>query len=75
MNWKIKVTIGEVSMEAEIPLSERSVIATEKDGTAGKTINLLKDLADEVLKTSLEFENKRPKGFKERVTKYNFRKF
>ena len=42
MNWKIKVTIGEVSMEAEIPLSERSVIATEKDGTAGKTINLLK---------------------------------
>jgi hypothetical protein len=74
MNWKIKVTIGEVSMEAEIPLSERSVIATEKDGTAGKTINLLKDLADEVLKTSLEFENKRPKGFKERVTKCNFRK-
>jgi hypothetical protein len=61
MNWKIKVTIGEVSMEAEIPLSERSVIDLKEDGTAGKTIDLIKDLTAEALKTSLEFENKRPK--------------
>ena len=61
MNWKIKVTIGEVSMEAEIPLSERSVIDLKEDGTAGKTIDLIKDLTAEALKTSLEFENKKPK--------------
>jgi hypothetical protein len=61
MNWKVKVTVGEVSMEAEIPLSERSHISLEEDGTAGRTIDLMKDLTAEVLKTSLEFENKRPK--------------
>ncbi len=61
MNWKVKVTVGEVSMEAEIPLSERSHISLEQDGTAGRTIDLMKDLTAEVLKTSLEFENKRPK--------------
>ena len=61
MNWKVKVTVGEVSMEAEIPLSERSHISLEEDGTAGRTRDLLKDLTAEVLKTSLEFENKRPK--------------
>ena len=60
MNWKVKVTVGEVSMEAEIPLSERSHISLEQDGTAGRTIDLMKDLTAEVLKTSLEFENKRP---------------
>jgi hypothetical protein len=61
MNWKVKVTVGEVSMEAEIPLSERSHISLEEDGTAGRTVDLMKDLTAEVLKTSLEFENKRPK--------------
>jgi hypothetical protein len=61
MNWKVKVTVGEVSMEAEIPLSERSHISLEEDGTAGRTIDLMKDLTAEVLKTSLEFKNKRPK--------------
>ena len=61
MNWRVKVTVGEVSMEAEIPLSERSHISLEQDGTAGRTIDLMKDLTAEVLKTSLEFENKRPK--------------
>ena len=61
MNWKVKVTVGEVSMEAEIPLSERSHISLEEDGTAGRTRDLMKDLTAEVLKTSLEFENKRPK--------------
>ena len=61
MNWRVKVTVGEVSMEAEIPLSERSHISLEEDGTAGRTRDLLKDLTAEVLKTSLEFENKRPK--------------
>jgi hypothetical protein len=61
MSWKVKVSVGEVSMEAEIPLSERSHISLEEDGTAGRTIDLMKDLTAEVLKTSLEFENKRPK--------------
>jgi|688.fasta_scaffold699623_3 hypothetical protein len=69
MNWKIKVTIGEVSMEAEIPLSERSVIDLKEDGTAGKTMDLIKDLTAEALKTSLEFENTKPKIF----TAANFR--
>jgi len=67
MNWKVKVTVGEVSMEAEIPLSERSHISMGEDGTAGRTVQLMKDLTAEVLKTSLEFENKRPKtNFREK---------
>ena len=56
MNWKIKVTIGEVSAEAEIPLSERSHISLEKDGTAGRTLEILEQLTEKLLKTSLEFE-------------------
>ena len=61
MNWKIKVTVGEVSTEMEIPLSERAVISLDKDGTAGKTLEILEQLTDKVLKTSLEFESGKPK--------------
>jgi hypothetical protein len=61
MNWKVKVTVGEVSLEAEIPLSERSHISLEEDGTAGRTIDRMKDLTAVVVKTSLEFAMKRPK--------------
>lgn len=62
MNWKVKVTVGEVSAEIEIPLSERSHISLDKDGTAGKTLEILEQLTDKVLKTSLEFENGKPKS-------------
>jgi len=61
MNWKVKVTIGEVSAEMEIPLSERGTISLDKDGTAGKTLEILEQLTEKVLKTSLEFEKGKPK--------------
>lgn len=62
MNWKIKVTVGEVSAEAEIPLSERGTISLDKDGTAGKTLEILEQMTEKVLKTSLEFEAGKPKS-------------
>lgn len=62
MNWKVKVTVGEVSAEMEIPLGERSHISLEKDGTAGKTLEVLEQLTDKILKASLEFENGKPKS-------------
>ena len=61
MNWKVKVTVGEVSTEVEIPLSERALISLDKDGTAGKTLEILEQLTDKVLKTSLEFESGKPR--------------
>ena len=62
MNWKVKVTVGEVSMEAEIPLSERSHISLEEDGTTGKTIKILESLVEKTLETSIRFENEKPKS-------------
>lgn len=56
MSWKVKVTIGEVSAEVEIPFSERSHISLEGDGTAGKTLEILEQLTEKVLKTSTEEE-------------------
>ena len=61
MNWKVKVTIGEVSTEVEIPLSERAQISLDKDGTAGKTLEIIEQMTDKLLKVSLEFENGKPK--------------
>ena len=61
MNWKVKVTIGEVSAEMEIPLSQRSHIELNNDGTAGKTLDLVEKMTDKLLKVSLEFENGKPK--------------
>ena len=62
MNWKVKVTIGEVSTEVEIPLSERAQISLDKDGTAGKTLEIIEQMTDKLLKVSLEFENGKPKS-------------
>ena len=62
MNWKVKVTIGEVSAEMEIPLSERGTISLDKDGTAGKTLEILEQLTEKILKTSLEFEVGKPRA-------------
>ena len=61
MNWKVKITIGEVSTEVEIPLSERAQISLDKDGTAGKTLEIIEQMTDKLLKVSLEFENGKPK--------------
>ena len=61
MNWKVKVTIGEVSAEMEIPLSQRSHIELNNDGTAGKTLDLVEKMTEKLLKVSLEFENGKPK--------------
>ena len=62
MNWKVKVTIGEVSAEMEIPLSQRSHIELNNDGTAGKTLDLVEKMTEKLLKVSLEFENGKPKS-------------
>jgi len=57
MNWKVKVTIGEVSAEMEIPLTERSHIDINGDGTAGKTLDIVEKITEKLLKVSLDFEN------------------
>ena len=62
MNWKVKVTIGEVSAEMEIPLSERSHIDVNSDGTAGKTLDIVEKITEKLLKVSLDFENGKPKN-------------
>lgn len=62
MNWKVKVTIGEVSAEMEIPLSQRSHIELNNDGTAKKTLDLVEKMTEKLLKVSLEFENGKPKS-------------
>ena len=62
MNWKVKVTIGEVSAEMEIPLTERSYIELNNDGTARKTLDVVEKITDKLLKVSLEFENGKPKS-------------
>jgi hypothetical protein len=62
MNWKVKVTIGEVSAEMEIPLSQRSHIELNNDGTAGKTLDLVEKMTEKLLKVSLEFESGKPKS-------------
>ena len=62
MNWKVKVTIGEVSAEIEIPLSERSVIDLDTSGTAGKTLDIVEKITEKLLKVSLDFENGKPKS-------------
>ena len=61
MNWKVKVTIGEVSAEMEIPLTERSHIDINGDGTAGKTLDIVENITEKLLKVSLDFENGKPK--------------
>ena len=62
MNWKVKVTIGEVSAEMEIPLTQRSHIELNNDGTARKTLDLVERMTEKLLKVSLEFENGKPKS-------------
>jgi hypothetical protein len=62
MNWKVKVTIGEVSAEMEIPLTERSHIDINGDGTAGKTLDIVEKITEKLLKVSLDFENGKPKA-------------
>ncbi len=62
MNWKVKVTIGEVSAEMEIPLSPRSHIELNSDGTAKKTLDLVERMTEKLLKVSLEFESGKPKS-------------
>jgi hypothetical protein len=62
MNWKVKVTIGEVSAEMEIPLTERSHIDVNSDGTAKKTLDIVEDITNKLLKVSLDFENGKPKA-------------
>jgi hypothetical protein len=62
MNWKVKVTIGEVSAEMEIPLTERSHIDINGDGTAGKTLDIVEKITEKLLKVSLDFENGKPKN-------------
>jgi hypothetical protein len=62
MNWKVKVTIGEVSAEIEIPLSERSVIDLDTSGTAKKTLDIVENITNKLLKVSLDFENGKPKA-------------
>jgi hypothetical protein len=62
MNWKVKVTIGEVSAEMEIPLSERSVIDLDNSGTAKKTLDIVENITNKLLKVSLDFENGKPKS-------------
>ena len=62
MNWKIKVTVGEVSMESEIPLSERKYIDLGDDGSAGKTMKILESLVEKALEASIRFENEKPKS-------------
>jgi len=62
MNWKVKVAIGEVSAEMEIPLSERSHIDLNGDGTTKKTLDLVEKMIEKLLKVSLEFENGKPKS-------------
>ena len=62
MNWKVKVTVGEVSAEMEIPLTQRSHIELNNDGTAGKTLDLVEKMTEKLLKVSLEFENGKPKS-------------
>ena len=61
MSWKVKVTIGKVSVEMEIPLSERNTISLDNDETTGKSLAILEQLTDKVLKTSLEFEERKSK--------------
>ena len=62
MNWKVKVTIGEVSAEMEIPLTERSHLDINGDGTAGKTLDIVENITNKLLKVSLDFENGKPKA-------------
>jgi hypothetical protein len=62
MNWKVKVTIGEVSAEIEIPLSERSIIDLDTSGTAKKTLDIVENITNKLLKVSLDFENGKPKA-------------
>jgi hypothetical protein len=62
MNWKVKVAVGEVSAEMEIPLSQRSHIDLNDDGTAKKTLDLVEKMTEKLLKVSLEFENGKPKS-------------
>lgn len=59
MSWKIKLTIGEVSAEIEIPLSDRSLISLEDDGTAKKTLKIFDNFNQKVLETAKSFEKSR----------------
>ena len=59
MSCKVKSTIGDVSAEIEIPLSERSVISLDDDGTAKKTLKIFEDLNQKVLEAAQSFEKSR----------------
>ena len=59
MSWKVKISVGEVSAEIEIPLSDRSQISLEDDGTAKKTIKVFESLSQKVLETANSFEKSR----------------
>jgi hypothetical protein len=56
MNWKVKVQIGEVSMELEIPMSERGMFDMTDNGTVGKSLAVIDMLNERALSTSLKFE-------------------
>ena len=59
MSWKVKISVGEVSAEIEIPLTDRSYISLDDDGTAKKTIKVFESLSQKVLETANSFEKSR----------------
>lgn len=59
MSWKVKISVGEVSAEIEIPLTDRSHISLDDDGTAKKTIKVFESLSQKVLETANSFEKSR----------------
>ena len=59
MSWKVKISVGEVSAEIEIPLTDRSHISLDDDGTAKKTIKVFESLSQKVLEAANSFEKSR----------------
>ena len=59
MSWKVKISVGEVSAEIEIPLTDRSHISLDEDGTAKKTIKVFESLSQKVLEAANSFEKSR----------------
>jgi len=68
MSWKVKVKIGEASMEIEIPLSERSVLSLSKDSTGEKTLEMVDAITERVIQASLKFEQNK---FKKSETEWS----
>ncbi len=67
MRWKIKTVVGEVSIEAEIPLTDRSTISMEENGNAGKTIKMIESLSEKALEVSIRFEKEKRMVEKETI--------